>query len=90
MGRKPINERISDWTMCPHCAVENNLLGGGKNYADDYFNTGDYPGDVHGQLWAICRVHSVRWYVTRTLLGFGPHRPDLMALPEVEAVDGQR
>ena len=57
MSRTPLNECISDWTVCPHCDAENMRFGGGKNYADAYLN-------ADGQLWAVCTVHNVRWYLS--------------------------
>jgi hypothetical protein len=56
------NDRICDWTECPSCSAENATLGGGHGYADRYFNFG-------GTLWAVCAVHSVRWAVTREMMG---------------------
>jgi hypothetical protein len=89
MPSKP-NERVADWSQCPMCVELNKLNGGEKKYADSYFNTGDHPKDTHGQLWAVCETHNVRWYVTRALIGLAPFRPDLMALPEVVGIDGWR
>jgi len=77
---RPINESISDWTMCPHCAAENQQVGGGKSYADGYFNHDE-------QLWAVCVVHHVRWYVTRALGGLPFYFEELMRFPEVTGIN---
>src|SRR5437762_5603873 len=50
---------ISD-LQCPYCVAENDAIGGGVGYAARYFNHA-------GELWAVCAVHQVRWYVTREL-----------------------
>jgi len=60
-------------------------IGGGVGYADRYFNHA-------GELWAVCAVHQVRWYVTRELslvdrserLG----HPDPGAASKLPEVDG--
>ncbi len=57
---RPANESMSDWTECRLCVAENDKLGGGRGHADRYFNHG-------GDLWAVCDVHHVRWYVTREI-----------------------
>lgn len=69
------NTDVSDWTECPRCTAENDRLGGGTGYADDYFNH-------DGGLWAVCRVHAVRWCVTRALIGV-PDAPPFMAAVRV-------
>jgi hypothetical protein len=53
---RPLSHIISDNTQCPHCVEENDRLGGGSGHADSYFNYGN-------DLWAVCSVHQVRWYV---------------------------
>ena len=83
MSRTP-QEAISD-LQCPYCVAENDAIGGGVGYAARYFN---HAGD----LWAVCAVHQVRWYVTRELslvdrserLG----HPDPEAASKLPEVDG--
>jgi hypothetical protein len=69
---------ICDYTRCPRCDAE----ARGTGYATLYFNAG-------GILWAVCERHSVRWYVTREMLGFHEERDEpgsLWELPEVKCL----
>jgi len=50
-------------TCCPSC----------KRAADGYFNMASEAGAT--DLYGVCEIHKVRWYVCRSLLGF-PRRTD--------------
>jgi hypothetical protein len=75
---------ISD-LQCPYCVAENDAIGGGVGYADRYFNHA-------GELWAVCAVHQVRWYVTRELSLVDRNErlghPDPGAASKLPEVDG--
>lgn len=83
MSRTP-QEAISD-LQCPYCVAENDAIGGGVGYADRYFNHA-------GELWAVCAVHQVRWYVTRELSLVDRNErlghPDPGAASKLPEVDG--
>ena len=74
MSRGP-QEVISD-VQCPICVAENDAVGGGFGYADRFFN-------YERELWAVCVVHQVRWYVTRELSLVD--RNDRLAHPDPDA-----
>jgi len=50
-------------TCCPSC----------KRAADGYFNMVSEAGAT--DLYGVCKIHKVRWYVCRSLLGF-PRKTD--------------
>ena len=83
MSRSP-QEIISD-LQCPLCVVENDQVGGGVGYADRYFN---HDGD----LWAVCVLHQVRWYVTRELslvdVSYQLEHPDAESASKLPLVEG--
>jgi hypothetical protein len=70
----------SDRTECPKCSAENAARGSGRSRPDHAFNLGD-------QAWNACKIHNVRWYVTRSLLGLRDSTADDIAFTEVLAVD---
>jgi hypothetical protein len=77
----PLSYILSDNTQCPHCVEENNRLGRGSGHADS-----NYGND----LWAVCRVHQVRWYMARRLFAASvpEARPgQVHALKKVQAVN---
>lgn len=52
-----LHERISDYSRCPCCVVEQRL-----GFASCYYN------DADERCFAVCSYHKTRWYVSKALL----------------------
>jgi hypothetical protein len=70
-SHRDFNARISDWPRCPYCVSDDRL-----GYASAYFNSRE-------QLFAVCKRHAVKWYMSRALLH--PTISDLSQYPDLVA-----